>query len=83
MGLNYGMDTKAIIRRLGGPTKVAKHLKSSHPRGHISRAAVCQWKQIPAEHCLQLSELSGGEIRPHEMRPDVFGAIRTIKRKAA
>ncbi|WP_411887381.1 YdaS family helix-turn-helix protein [Hydrocarboniphaga effusa] len=68
------MDVKDIIDALGGPSKVAQHLKSKHRRGHISRAAVCQWNRIPAEHCMALSELSGDTITPHQMRPDIFGS---------
>ena len=67
------MDVKTIVERLGGPSKVAKHLKSDHARGHISRAAVCQWKQIPAEHCMDLAQLSGGSLTVHDLRPDIFG----------
>jgi hypothetical protein len=67
-------DAKPIVDALGGPAKVARHLKSTHPRGHISRAAVCQWKRVPQEHCSALADLQGdnGEkFTPSDMRPDL------------
>lgn len=77
------MEVREIIEQLGGPARVAKHIKSKHKRGHISTAAVCQWAQVPAEHCITLAELSDGRLTVHDLRPDIFGRAAAEVRDAA
>lgn len=67
------MNIKALIEELGGPAAVARRLKSDHERGHISTAAVSKWTRVPAERCLELSQLSNCKYTPAQMRPDIFG----------
>lgn len=55
------MEIKDIIKRAGGPTKVARALG-------ISRPSVCGWKQVPPNRMKRLSEVTG--IPLHEMVPD-------------
>lgn len=40
----------------------------------IARAALYQWKKIPAARCKQIEALTGGKITAEEMRPDIFRA---------
>ncbi len=42
----------------------------------ISRAAVCQWEQVPMSRLLQVSEISG--IPQEKLRPDRAGMLRAI-----
>lgn len=84
-------EAKTIVDSLGGPARVARHLASEHPRGHVSVAAVCQWRRIPEDHCASLAELrgpDGNQYTPQEMRPDldwvnVNGQYYCRKREAA
>lgn len=79
------MDAQTIVQALGGPTRVAKFLTDDSSRGHISVAAVAQWKLVPPHHVLRLCTLEkkeGGFFTPHEMRRDIFGPA-PAKAKAA
>ena len=58
-----GMDTKTVIERAGGLTKLSRDLAIHH-------STVYGWKRVPAHHVLKVSNLTG--ISPHELRPDVF-----------
>lgn len=77
------MDVRNIVRELGGPSAVARHLKSAHARGHISTAAVCRWTRIPAERVLALCEMSNGRFSPSDLRPDIFGPAPSEEARAA
>ena len=59
-------NTREIIRRLGGVSKIANALG-------ISKAAVSKWVVIPAKRCKQIEKLFHGEVTRVEMRPDIFG----------
>lgn len=54
-----------------GPAKLAKSL------GGITSQAISQWKQVPADKCVPVAELTG--VPPHELRPDVFPAPKLEK----
>lgn len=66
------MDVKTIIRELGGPTLVAKRMKSRGGKGHISVAAVSKWRRIPADRVIEIASMSAGLYSPADLRPDVF-----------
>lgn len=68
------MNTREIIRRAGGPLKVAKAVGRHH-------ATVIGWHRVPAEHVRTVSRMSG--LSPHIIRPDVFGADAADERGAA
>jgi DNA-binding transcriptional regulator YdaS (Cro superfamily) len=56
-----------VIERAGGVSKLAAHLG-------LWPSAMASWKkhkQIPAQHCRAIAELTG--ISVHVMRPDIFG----------
>jgi len=57
------MDTKTVIEKAGGLTKLSSHLNIHHSTVH-------GWKRVPAHHVLKVSTITG--ISPHELRPDVF-----------
>jgi hypothetical protein len=68
-------EAQPIVQALGGPAKVSRALKSEHSRGHVSLAAVCQWKNIPVRHCqklVTLPKIDGTFYALHELRPDVY-----------
>lgn len=59
-------DIKALIKELGGPVAVARHIGRSH-------GAVSQWTRVPAQYVSDLVELSiliGKPIAPERLRPD-------------
>lgn len=67
-----------LVKDLGGPAKLARHLAACTPDGKpLSTAAVSKWTRIPPQYCMTLAEMSGWKYRPSEMRPDVFGAVET------
>jgi DNA-binding transcriptional regulator YdaS (Cro superfamily) len=59
---------KAIITKLGGPTKVAEHFTDLTPQ------AVSQWTRVPEERLARVAELTG--ISPAELRPDLAQRAR-------
>lgn len=38
----------------------------------ITPQAISQWRKVPANHAVAISMLTGGEIKPVDLRPDVF-----------
>lgn len=61
------LSTKEIIAKAGGVRSVSLELK-------INRQSVYDWiraGRIPAERCIDLERLSGGNVRCEQMRPDV------------
>lgn len=68
------MDVKEIIKRLGGPTAVARRLD-------VSPQAVSLWAatdRIPAERVPALEALArelGADVRAEQMRPDVQWSV--------
>ena len=65
---NRGMaKTPALLKALtvaGSATALADKIG-------ITRAAVSQWKQVPAERVLEVERLTG--VPRYELRPDIFG----------
>jgi DNA-binding transcriptional regulator YdaS (Cro superfamily) len=57
------------IEAAGGQTALAKALG-------IKTQAISQWKHngVPAEKALAVERASGGKVKCHELRPDVFPA---------
>lgn len=66
------MKIATVLKDLGGAAKVARQIKTRSKRGHLTTAAVCMWKRVPAEHVNTIVELSGGKYQPHQLRPDIF-----------
>ena len=55
-----------IIQHVGGPRKLADALG-------VTPMSISHWrKQIPAERVIALCKLSGGQVKPHELRPDIY-----------
>ncbi|ACK80167.1 Cro/Cl family transcriptional regulator [Acidithiobacillus sp. MC2.1] len=59
------MDTKLIIKSLGGPTAVARLIG-------ITKGAVSQWKAIPVDKAILIERATHGSITRQELRPDIF-----------
>lgn len=38
----------------------------------ISRAAVYQWKQVPADQVRKIERATGGKVTRYELRPDLY-----------
>lgn len=45
--------------------------KCRQPRQAVDRW--CRTGQVPANHCIPIEELTGGEVTRYDLRPDVFG----------
>lgn len=67
-------ELKALIDRMGGPTKVAKVLSKDDLK--VSQSGVSNWiirGRVPAEHCRALAAAAGDGVSAHDLRPDIFG----------
>lgn len=61
--MTYEPSLEAALKRIGGPTKLAKLLG-------IGPSAVTQWRRVPAERVPELARLTN--IPRHELRPDLW-----------
>jgi len=41
----------------------------------ITRAAICQWRKIPAERVIEIERVTG--VPRHELRPDLYAPADT------
>lgn len=68
------------IELADGVTRMAEKLG-------LRQSVVSNWKrrgQVPAERCLAIEQVTGGEVTRYELRPDVFGTKPSkAKAKAA
>ncbi len=58
-----------VISILGSQSALARKLNLQQP-------SINSWKlrgKIPAEKCLLIEKIVGGEVTRYEMRPDIFG----------
>lgn len=39
----------------------------------ITREAVSQWKQVPADRVLAVEKATGGKVDRYSLRPDIYG----------
>lgn len=56
---------KRVLEIVGGPAALARHLG-------ITKQAISQWAQVPAERVLDVEDATDGAVRCHEMRPDIY-----------
>ena len=57
------MDAQTVVRRAGGPARVAKMFQISLP-------AVMKWTEIPADHLPELVLVTG--LSHSDIRPDLY-----------
>ncbi|MBZ0105420.1 MAG: helix-turn-helix domain-containing protein [Sulfuricella denitrificans] len=38
----------------------------------LSRGAVSQWKIVPVDKVIRVCELTGWQVTPHQLRPDIY-----------
>lgn len=38
----------------------------------ITKGAVCQWDQVPAERVIDVAEATDWKVTPHQLRPDIY-----------
>jgi DNA-binding transcriptional regulator YdaS (Cro superfamily) len=55
---------KLAVGKLGSQTLVARRIG-------VTRQAMAQWSRVPAEHVLEMENISG--VSRYELRPDVYG----------
>ena len=52
-----------------------------------TQAVVSMWErkevQLPAERCVEIERVTGGEIRRVDLRPDLFGTVTPVPPVAA
>lgn len=65
---------KQAARSAGGIKKLAERLGIRHP-------SLYDWKKVPAERVLTISELSGHA--PHDIRPDIYPDPQATPHEAA
>ena len=58
---------KRALEIVGGPAALARHLG-------ITKQAVGQWSQVPAERVLDVEDATNGAVKGHELRPDICRA---------
>lgn len=56
---------------LGGPTAAAKAIEK--PQSSVSEA-LSQRKKVPAEWCIPIERATGGKVKRHQLRPDLYPA---------
>lgn len=57
------MEISDLIRKAGGPSRVARELKRHH-------TSVLGWTKVPAEHARAVAKLAA--VHPCEVRPDLY-----------
>lgn len=62
------MEIKDIAAHVGGVVSLSKSLG-------LSRGAVSQWEEVPAERVLSVCALTNWRITPHQVRPDLYPNI--------
>jgi DNA-binding transcriptional regulator YdaS (Cro superfamily) len=67
------MDLKTYLEQEGVTQTVLAERMSAVGR-HVTQGAVSQWlrKRVPPDRVHQLSQATGGKIRPEHVRPDLF-----------
>lgn len=60
-----GMDIKDIANKVGGVVALSNALG-------LSRGAVSQWSVVPVDRVIAVCELSGWDLTPHDLRPDIY-----------
>ncbi|MDC9777043.1 YdaS family helix-turn-helix protein [Proteus mirabilis] len=61
--------TEKAIRTIGGPSAVSRMFGFNSPQ------SVFNWiknNKVPAERVIQLCELGGWVVSPHQLRPDLY-----------
>lgn len=59
---------KRAIELAGGVRPLAERI------GNITPQAISQWERCPAMRVQSVCAAVGGQVRPEELRPDIFGA---------
>lgn len=67
MNTDIDTDLTEVIKHFGNQAKIAKAIG-------ITRQAVSKWnvRGIPTDMTLKLCELSGGKIKPSQIKPKLF-----------
>lgn len=63
-----GLRIDALARAaeaVGGGSKLAEILG-------LTRQAIYQWRQVPAERLVEIEEATGGRVTREELRPDLY-----------
>ena len=55
-----------VLEAAEGPSNLARLL------GNITSQAICQWKRVPPERVISVSNVTG--VSPHIIRPDLYPA---------
>lgn len=59
------MTKSELFKQFDGIPNLAKQLG-------ISRHAIYQWKDVPAEQAIKIEQITNGEIKVRDLRPDLF-----------
>ena len=66
---------RKAIRIAGGAPNLARLVSDEMTlEKPLSSMAIRQWitRGVPAEYCIPLERVSGGQVRRHELRPDLY-----------
>lgn len=59
------MDIKFVAEKVGGVVALSKAMG-------LSRGAVSQWETVPDGRVLAVCALTGWQVTPHQLRPDLY-----------
>ena len=60
---------RVAVDLLGGPTAAAKAIGKA--QSSISEALI-QGKKVPAEWCIPIERATGGQVKRHQLRQDLY-----------
>lgn len=71
---NYDPALKAVLEKVGGPTKLGAHLG-------VGASAVTQWDKVPARHVPRVAAVTG--FSGSFIRPDLYEPLPQSERASA
>jgi DNA-binding transcriptional regulator YdaS (Cro superfamily) len=79
------IESKSPLERAkeahGGAAGLAAALSKRSPDRPLTGQAISQWKQVPADRCLDVEAITG--ISRHDLRPTTFGPATPELAKAS
>lgn len=68
---------KKVVKHVGTQEKLAAALGTDVVQADVSRW-INKNKKVPAEYAIPCAMLTDGEVKAHELRPDIFKDVTVI-----